>query len=340
MISIVVPVLNEKDNLGALYERLLQNASTWAEAWELIVVDDGSTDETEVILHAFRERDPRVKALVFSRNFGHQAAVSAGLRYAEGDAVIVLDADLQDPPEAIQGFIDKWREGYEVVYGIRAKRKEHWLKRLAYFTFYRVLARLTPIDIPVDAGDFCLIDRVVVDALNAMPERTRYVRGLRSWLGFRQIGVVYERHARLAGDAKYTLRKLVKLAADGILNFSYRPLQVIGALGCGIAAASFLAGAFYFLAWLCDVNVRGIRASQLPGYTSLVLSVLFLGGLQLLSLALVGAYVGRIFDEVKQRPPYVIRSLLGFPANGVTLAGSRKCPRQTEQVPADDARPA
>ena len=224
MISVVVPVLNEMETIPTLYDRVARAAVTWGETWELVFVDDGSTDQTYTILQDLSQRDPRVKAVSFSRNFGHQAAVSAGLRYARGDAVAIIDADLQDPPEEILRFVAKWREGYQVVYGIRSKRKEGLLKRMAYFAFYRLLARLSPIDIPVDSGDFCLLDRVVVDALNAMPERNRFVRGLRSWLGFRQIGVVYERQARISGEIKYSFRMLLNLATDGILNFSIRML--------------------------------------------------------------------------------------------------------------------
>jgi len=323
MISVVVPVLNEMETIATLYDRVAGAAVTWDDAWELVVVDDGSTDQTYTILQDLSQRDPRVKAVSFSRNFGHQAAVSAVLRYARGDAVVIIDADLQDPPEEISRFIAKWREGYQVVYGIRSKRKEGLLKRTAYFAFYRLLAKLSPIDIPVDAGDFCLLDRVIVDALNSMPERNRFVRGLRSWLGFRQIGVVYERQARFAGEIKYGLRRLLRLATDGIFNFSYRPLQVIGAFGFVVALAALSTMVFYFLAWLFDLKIRGISASQLPGYTSLILSVLFIGGVQLISLAIVGAYIGRIFDEVKQRPLFVVRSLLGLPL------GEEKAPEDT-----------
>jgi glycosyltransferase involved in cell wall biosynthesis len=329
MISVVVPVLNEMESIATLYDRVASAAVTWGEAWELVFVDDGSTDQTYTILQDLSQRDPRVKAVSFSRNFGHQAAVSAGLRYARGDAVAIIDADLQDPPEELLHFIAKWREGYQVVYGVRSKRKEGLLKRMAYFTFYRLLARLSPVDIPLDSGDFCLLDRVIVDALNALPERNRFVRGLRSWLGFRQIGVVYERQARFAGEIKYGFRMLLKLAADGILNFSYRPLQTIGAFGFVVALAAFSTMAFYFLAWLFDLKIRGISASQLPGYTSLILSVLFIGGVQLIALAIVGAYIGRIFDEVKQRPLFVVQSLLGYPPGGETGTpeGARADPR-------------
>jgi dolichol-phosphate mannosyltransferase len=322
VISIVVPLFDEEENLPELYRRVAAAATHWGEAWELLCVDDGSRDRTYEVLRQLHERDRRVRAISLSRNFGHQIAVSAGLQYATGDGVVVIDGDLQDPPEEIYRFIERWRSGYQVVYGVRTKRKENWAKRCAYHVFYRVLARLTPIDIPLDSGDFCLLDRVVVDWLNRMPERNRFVRGLRSWLGFRQIGVVCERQPRAAGQVKYTFRRLVRLARDGVVNFSYRPLEMIGAFGLVVAAASFATMGFMFFAWLLDFDVRGIKVSQLPGYTSLILSVLFIGGVQLLSLGILGEYVGRIFDEVKQRPLFVVRSTIGVsvPSEGSDAA--------------------
>ena len=239
LVSVVVPLFNEEENLPQLYERLVAAAARWGCRWELVCVDDGSRDGTYEWLQRRHERDPRVKAISLSRNFGHQIALSAGLQYATGDAVVVIDGDLQDPPEEIHLLIEQWRAGHQVVYGVRTKRKENWAKRSAYHVFYRLLARMAPLEIPLDAGDFCLLDRVVVDWLNRMPERNRFVRGLRSWLGFRQIGVTYERQPRAAGTAKYTLRQLVRLARDGIINFSYRPLELIGAFGVLVAAASF-----------------------------------------------------------------------------------------------------
>lgn len=313
MISIVIPILNEEENLDPLYCRLKAAADAWGDRWEIIFIDDGSTDDSASILDRLNRIDRRVKSVSFSRNFGHQTAVTAGLRYARGDAVVIMDADLQDPPQEVAAFIEKWRAGYQVVYGVRRKRKENVLKRAAYYLFYRLLARLAPITIPLDSGDFCLLDRVVVDHLNALPERNRFIRGLRSWIGYHQIGVAYERHGRFAGEVKYTVRKLVRLAADGIINFSYRPLQIIG--GFGFLAAFFSLGvlAFMLAAWLFNFQVRGITVSELPGYTSIILSILFIGGVQLVSLGILGEYIGRIFDEVKQRPLYIVRSSIGFP---------------------------
>jgi polyisoprenyl-phosphate glycosyltransferase len=313
MISVVIPILNEQENLDSLYNRLRLAADTWGDSWEIVFVDDGSTDNSLSILHRLNKIDSRVRCISFSRNFGHQTAVTAGLRYTRGDGVVIMDADLQDPPEEVRRFIEKWREGYQVVYGIRLKRKENALKRSAYYLFYRLLARLAPIKIPLDSGDFCLMDRVIVDRLNSLPERNRFVRGLRSWVGYRQIGVTYERQGRFAGDVKYTFRKLIRLAADGIINFSYRPLQIIAGFGFLAAALSFVTLVFMFLAWVFDFKVRGISVSQLPGYTSIILSVLFIGGIQLVSLGILGEYIGRIFEEVKQRPLFIVRSSIGFP---------------------------
>jgi len=226
MISVVVPCYNEEAVLPELRERLTAAAEAWDDTYEIIAVDDGSRDRTFELLAEYHASDPRWKAIRFARNFGHQTAVSAGICHAAGDCVIVIDADLQDPPEQLHRFIAKWREGYEVVYGVRRKRKEGVLKRACYKMFYRLLGRCAQIEIPHDAGDFCAMDRAVVDLLNAMPERNRFVRGLRSWIGFRQVGLEYERDARAAGKTKYTPAKLVRLALDGLVSFSAAPLRL------------------------------------------------------------------------------------------------------------------
>lgn len=314
MIGIVIPVLNEATVLDPLYERVTTAARTWGEEWEILFVDDGSTDQTLAGLERLHARDPRVKAISFSRNFGHQIAVSAGLRYSRGDAVVVLDADLQDPPEVIGEFIRQWKSGVQVVYGVRTKRKEGWLKRSAYYLFYRLLARLSSITIPLDSGDFCLMDRRVVDTLNDMPERHRFIRGMRSWIGHRQVGVPYERDVRFSGDVKYTLRKLIGLAVDGLINFSDRPLTILGGFGFLVASGSFLAILYTLIAWLFDIRIRGVAVSELPGYPTIVLSVLFIGGVQLVSLGILGAYLGRVFDEVKQRPLFLVQAAIGVDA--------------------------
>jgi dolichol-phosphate mannosyltransferase len=322
MLSIIIPVFNEEDNITKLYERLVGASSTWDSPFEVILIDDGSTDRTLSLLKKLHQQDSRFKYISFSRNFGHQTAVSAGLRYTIGDVVAVMDADLQDPPEELYRFLDKWRQGYQVVYGIRAKRKENIFKRSAYHLFYRILAWCSSIDIPLDSGDFCVMDRTIIDWLNTMPERNRFVRGLRSWVGYRQIGIRYERHARFAGEVKYTFRKLLRLALDGIINFSYKPLQLAGIFGLSVSLLSFAGIIFFLVHRILNFKVFGYSPQDVPGFTSLVLSVLFLGGIQLLTLGLFGEYLGRIFDEVKQRPLYIVKEQEGFGSAVAMLPGN------------------
>lgn len=322
LLSVIIPAFNEEDTLPTLQERLLAASAAWGMPFEVILIDDGSTDDTLRLLRDLHARDSRFKYLSFSRNFGHQTAISAGLRYAAGDVVAILDADLQDPPEVLPRFLDKWRDGYQVIYGVRRKRKEHVLKRGAYFVFYRLLAWMSSIDIPLDAGDFCVMDRVIVDHLNNLPERNRFVRGLRSWIGYRQIGVPYERHARFAGEVKYTFRKLIRLALDGIINFSYRPLEVVGAFGFLVAIFSFLSIIFFLLHRILDFKIFGYSPQDVPGFTSMILAVLFIGGVQLFTLGLFGEYIGRIFDEIKQRPHYIIQEQTCSPDTQLRLPGT------------------
>jgi polyisoprenyl-phosphate glycosyltransferase len=312
MISLVIPIYNEAENIPALYERITRAAPAWGDEYEIVLVDDGSSDASLQHLAQLHQHDPRWKVLVLSRNFGHQVAISAGLFYSHGDVVAILDADLQDPPEALTRLLAKWREGYHVVYAIRTKRKEGLLKRGAYTLFYRVLHRLAAIDIPLDAGDFCVMDRAVVEVLKAMPERARFVRGLRSWAGFRQVGVSYERAARYAGAPKYTWSHLVRLAANGIVLFSSVPLKLAAWSGCGLCALALLA-MLLTVGWaLSDVRLWGMRPRDAAGWTSIVSLLLLLSGLQLLGLGVIGQYLARIFDEVQGRPPWIIAEALGF----------------------------
>lgn len=324
MLSLIIPAFNEQENLPKLHDRILAASPAWDMPFEVIVIDDGSRDRTLELLRELHARDARFKYLSFSRNFGHQTAVSAGLRYATGQVVAVLDADLQDPPEVLAEFLAKWREGYQVVYGVRTRRKEHALKRTAYYLFYRTLAWCSSIEIPLDAGDFCLMDRVIVDWLNAMPERNRFVRGLRSWVGYRQIGLPYERQARFAGEVKYTFQKLMRLALDGIINFSYRPLQIAGAFGFFVALFSFAGILFFLLHRILDFKLFGYSPQDVPGFTSLILAVLFIGGVQLFTLGLFGEYIGRIFDESKQRPLYIIKEQTCTDGDDILLPGDKK----------------
>ena len=310
-ISLVIPCYNEAAGLPALFESVARVAETWGCAWEVILVDDGSTDQTWELLQAQHQRDPRWRALSLARNFGHQTAISAGLFHAVGQAVVIMDADLQDPPELIADFIGKWREGGDVVYGIRAKRKENAIKRAAYWLFYRLIQRLSPVRIPVDAGDFCLMDRRVVDILKQMPERNRFVRGMRAWIGFRQCGVVYDRPARSVGAVKYTFSKLAALALDGIFSSSALPLRFASYIGMWVSALALFGIVFTFFQRVFSSFFARFGLAPVPGFATIVISVLFLGGVQLLCIGILGEYLGRIYDEVKRRPAWIVRTALG-----------------------------
>ncbi|CBK40506.1 MAG: glycosyltransferase [Nitrospira sp.] len=299
-LSVIIPVFNEAENLPTLHGRLTRALVNLGMEYEIVLVDDGSQDQSPDILRRMEAEDQRIVIVEFARNFGHQVAISAGLEQSRGRVVCIMDADLQDPPEVLHTFLAKWREGWEVVYAIRTERKEWWGKRLAYAGFYRLLQRVANIDIPLDAGDFCVMDRRVVDLLVRMPERNRFVRGIRSWVGFKQIGVPYERHARHAGAPKYTFRKLLYLALDGLISFSHMPLRIITLLGFSVSFLSFLVALFYLVK-------KFTLGTGVPGFTTLVVSIFFLSGIQLMTIGVIGEYIGRISDEVKRRPLYVAR---------------------------------
>ena len=303
-ISLVFPVYNEEEVLPQLYQRVRHLIAQLAYDVEVIMVNDGSGDTSLELMKSFHDQDSRFKIIDFSRNFGHQLAISAGIDFAEGDAVLLLDADLQDPPELVPQFLQKWEEGYQVVYAIRKSRQEHLFKRLSYLIFYRILQKISNISIPLDSGDFCLMDRVVVDTLKSMHERNRFVRGLRSWSGFEQIGLEYDREKRQGGEVKYTMPKLMKLALDGIFSFSYFPLQIASYTGFIISVISFLGILVYLYKKL-------FIGGEPQGFPTLVILVLFMGGIQLISLGVIGEYIGRIYDEVKRRPAYVVRKIWG-----------------------------
>jgi len=305
MYSIVIPIYNEHETIPELHRRLSGVMNSLNESSEVIFVDDGSVDDSFRLLSDIHAKDSRFKILRFSRNFGHQMAISAGIDHASGDAVILMDGDLQDPPEIVPRFLSKWREGFEVVYAIRKKRKENIFKRAAYASFYRILRVLSYLEIPLDSGDFCLMDKKVVTVIRDLRERSRFVRGLRTWAGFRQIGLEYERDARYAGDPKYTFTKLMKLAYDGLLSFSVVPLRMAVYAGFGFATCAFLGGLFIIYRKL-------VNEIDVVGWASTIVIMTFLGGLILMTLGVIGEYVGRIYDEVKQRPLYVVRDKLGF----------------------------
>ena len=313
VLSVVLPVYDEAETLEALRARLVPVLERHAERFEVLFVDDGSRDGSAALLDRFHAEDPRLKVIHFSRNFGHQAALQAGLDASAGDAVVLMDADLQDPPELLADLVARWRDGYHVVYAVRRRRRESALKRAAYAAFYRTMRVIAEIDVPLDAGDFCLLDRRVVDALVALRERNRFLRGLRSWVGFRQIGVEYDRDARHAGEPKYTLRKLMGLALSGYIGFSAMPLRFAVALGAVAAALGFLL-AIGTLA----TKLLGIYSPR--GWVSTVAVMLFMGGVQLLVLGVIGEYLGRVYDEVKARPLYIVRQRIGFDQDDQSLS--------------------
>ncbi len=312
-LSVIVPCFNEATVLPLLQPRLLKVLEALQESWEVVLIDDGSADATLDQLREMHTADPRFKVLSFSRNFGHQAAISAGLSYVSGRIVAIIDADLQDPPEILSTGLDLLRQGYDVVYAVRRKRKEGLLKRTAYLMFYRLLKAVAEIDIPLHAGDFCLMTRRVVDVLVAMPERNPFIRGLRAWAGFRQIGLEYERAARAAGETKYSFAKLWKLATDGVFSFSTLPLRISAYLGFSAVALAGSAGLFLIFWRVLGFRFMGHTATELPGWTAMVATVLFLSGLQLLILGIIGEYLGRIYSEVKHRPAWILKEQLGLP---------------------------
>jgi polyisoprenyl-phosphate glycosyltransferase len=299
VISVVAPVFNESGTLAELHRRLTLTL-TGLDAYEIVLVDDGSSDGSWDLLLELAARDSRLRLLRLSRNFGHQAALSAGMDAARGDAIVLMDADLQDPPEVILQLVAKWRDGFDVVYAVRSDREGEPRLRLASISlFYRLLHRITPTSIPQNAGDFRLLSRRAADAITAMPERARFLRGMTSWIGYRQTGVPYTREARFAGESKYPARKLARLALDGITSFSTAPIKLV--TGIGLALVVFCMGV---LAWTLYVRLFTSDAPQ--GWTSVIAVVLLLGGVQLLSLGVIGQYVARIFDETKQRPLYLV----------------------------------
>ena len=321
--SVVIPVWNEEEVIPALYERLAQTMDSTGERWEVIFVNDGSRDRSLELLIDLSRRDARVRVLNFSRNFGHQIAITAGFDYADGDAVIVMDADLQDPPEVLLRMIEKWREGYDVAYAVRTKRVgETKFKLWTASAFYRLIRYIADVDIPLDAGDFRLMDRKVVLAMRQLREKNRFMRGLSSWVGYKQVAVEYERAARYAGETKYPLRKMLRLANNAITSFSHVPLQLAMYTGFFFAG---LAG----LGIVIAVISRIFGHDTLTGQATTLVSVLFLGGVQLIFLGVIGEYLGRIYDEVKDRPLYLIADAYGFDVADAPNAPRPNAPQPT-----------
>ena len=301
--SIIAPIYNEIENLPELHRRVSEVMQSTGEPWELVLVDDGSTDGSTDKIRELAEQDEHIRSVIFARNFGHQIAITAGWDYARGDAVVIIDADLQDPPELILEMAEKWREGYEVVYAVRAEREgESWFKLWTASLFYRIIYRITDVKIPLDTGDFRLMDRKVVDVMKQMRERHRFPRGMSAWVGFKQIGVEYKRAARVAGETKYPFKKMFRLAINAITGFSYFPLQVatyFGFISAGIAALA--------IPVVIYMRINGSLAFE--GQATTLIAVLFLGGVQLISLGILGEYIGRLYDEAKGRPLYIVREV-------------------------------
>ena len=300
--SIVAPIFNESGNIAELYRRIHDVLESTGESWELLMIDDGSTDDSADLIRQYAEKDARVKPIIFARNFGHQIAVTAGLDYSQGEAIVIIDSDLQDPPEVILDLIAKWKEGYEVVYAVRSEREgESWFKLFTASLFYRMITSITDVKIPLDAGDFRLLDRMVVDVLSQMRERHRFLRGMSAWVGFRQTGVPYRRVARQVGETKYPFRKMFRLAINAVTSFSYFPLQLATYIGFIAAGISILS-----IPIVIALRLWG-SAAPLVGQATTLIAVLFLGGVQLISLGILGEYIGRLYDEAKGRPLYIVR---------------------------------
>jgi dolichol-phosphate mannosyltransferase len=307
--TIIAPIYNELENIPELYPRLRDVMEQTGEPWELILVDDGSTDGSTEVIRKLAWNDSRVRPVIFARNFGHQIAVTAGVDYSRGDAVIIIDSDLQDPPEVILDLIEKWREGYEVVYAVREEREgETWFKRTTASLFYRLIYKITDVDIPLDTGDFRLMDKKVVAVMRQMREKHRFLRGMSAWVGFKQVGVKYKRKARFAGETKYPLNKMIKLALNAVTSFSYFPLQLATYIG-------FIAAGLSVLAIPIVAILRLTTGTVLLGQATTLIIVLFLGGVQLIALGIIGEYIGRIYDEAKGRPLYIVAEAPEEPEN-------------------------
>jgi len=309
MISVVIPIYNEQEIIPELRERLSAALATSGEPWEVIFVDDGSQDTSAALIRSAHREDARFKLVSLSRNFGHQPAVTAGVHHARGDCVILIDGDLQDPPEVLPEMIAKWREGFDVVLGERRSRADGGVRGIGFRLFYPLFNRMSDIPHGPDAGIFGLMSRRVIDEFNKLPERNRFIPGLRSWLGFKQTSVLYDRQSRARGKPRQSLTRLLKYATDGMISFSYKPLRFVTGLGFGVSIVTFMLAVYYFIDFF-------IKKKDLTGFTTIVIIVLFLGGVQLISVGILGEYIGRIYEEVKQRPLYVVGEKVGFENGG------------------------
>ncbi len=298
--TVIAPIYNELENIPELYPRIRDVMDQTGEPWELILVDDGSSDGSTEVIRKLAENDSRVRPVIFARNFGHQIAVTAGVDYSRGEAVVIIDADLQDPPEVILDLIAKWREGFEVVYAVREEREgETWFKKITAALFYRLIHAITNVNIPLDTGDFRLMDQKVVAVMKQMREKHRFLRGMSAWVGFKQVGVNYKRKPRYAGTSKYPLKKMIQFALNAITSFSYFPLQLATYIG-------FIAAGLSVVAIPIIIILRLTTGTALLGQATTLVMVLFLGGVQLISLGIIGEYIGRIYDESKNRPLYIV----------------------------------
>jgi dolichol-phosphate mannosyltransferase len=304
-ISVVIPIFNEQENLPELLRRTGASLTLTNKDWEIILVDDGSRDNSAQLIRAAHAADPRIKLIALSRNFGHQPAITAGIHHATGHAVILIDGDLQDPPELIPDLVNKWADGHQVVLAKRRTRSDSGTRGLGFRLFYPLFRRVSDLPDASDAGIFGLMDRAVVEHFNKLPERNRYIPGLRQWLGFKQAAVEYDRQERAAGQPKQTLARLIKYAMDGMISFSNRPLRAATYFGFTVSAISFLLAIYYFLTFFIFKKTAG------GGFTTIILCVLFLGGIQLITIGVLGEYIGRIYEEIKQRPLYVVAEKLG-----------------------------
>jgi polyisoprenyl-phosphate glycosyltransferase len=303
--SVVVPIFNEQDTLPELYRRLQAVLSKLGQSYEIIFVNDGSRDNSLEVMRSFAAKDPTVKVVALSRNFGLQVAYSAGIDHAAGEAVIPMDGDLQDPPELIPELIAKWKEGYDVVYTVKTKRQEGFFKRLAFSAFYRLLRSVSSVDMPLDAGSFSIMSRTVVDIYKSIPEKNRLLSAIRAWIGFKQTGITFERDARFHGEPRQTFFRLMRMATDGLFAFSTVPIRAATLLGLA-------ASGFSFLIIVAVLLLKLFNVIPVLGWASLIITVVFFGGVQLIFIGILGEYICRIFDEVKNRPLYLVKEKIGF----------------------------